>query len=328
MAALETIQRQALWESILGTETEFKDPRFETDPVTLTVIIGENFQKAVAAVVLGRRNDADLYFKRLNLAIKSKIYNEESADYTDLIFWLLWAWILEEERDRPRLDSVMLAKHRQIVDDIRQQGNGEIAGWYQQIMKSLNIGMRSGLSPRHRGRIKDEKPYISFAIRLIEMARIWTWNEYFKDSSPLQGMLETAFLSIGQGNGLLVDRLGLKREDINFSRLVDLDLLRKAHPEKYPQYKEFIGWEQGRLKFFYNHCRILSAVARIIEEPSGMPAVKEADEALEEMFAEVRSSEGLDIIEQIQWARIGGTFALSEYSKKPLNVVRHYLGGV
>ncbi len=323
--------RLELWRKIADKHLEYKDPRFEEDPLILTMMAGENFQKAVAFIILGDYARGFKYLSRCRTVLMSKIYNPESADYMDLFFWQLWGWISEEEKDLPNPDNLIISKHRQVVEMLEHRGTGEMARWYEPLTEQLKIKMRNPLTPRHRNPGRDEKPYMDFAFLMLDLARQWTWYDPM-DPEPLQSLLEAAFLSMGQGNLLLVDRLGMKRQDINFSRLVDLELLKKAHPDKFPLYREFIRWEQGRLNFFYYQCRVLTSVAEIAREPGNISHARDCDEALEAMFADARKPQGeafesFDLLCQVQMARIGSVFALLEHSKKPLNVLGHYLGG-
>lgn len=328
---MDNVNNLQTWQAMADKKLEYVDPRFEQDQVKLTMILAEHFRTAVANVVLGNYRDAKQQLSRVRLALKSKIHNEYFADYSDQVFWLLWSWISEDDVDRPRIDNVLAAKHRQILSEMEINGNMEIAEWYREIVEMLDLPKSMKISlPMFQK--EPEKAYVGFAYRTLDLARLWTWKEDLEDFDKINRLVEVAFLSMGKGNELKVKRLGINRQDAAYSRLGDLNLLKKAHPDKFQVFKEFKEWEQGRLHFFYAQCRALSAIASFVKDPS-RENFNEADEAVREMFEEARKPSKMDfadfnLLEQIQWARIGAAYALKEHSKKPLNVIRRYLGGV
>jgi hypothetical protein len=324
--------RMKIWESMASANVEFLDPRFEMDAVSLTVIAAENFQKAVALLVLNRIEEARTYLSKTLLAVKCKLNNLTFADYPDLLYWQLVSWLTEDNRDRPDAGELMEAKHHQIIYEVEEERAKNAYTWYQKAAALMHYSWAPKTSPRQVSSPND-KFYDRLASRFLELARMLLWRDDPRsESSIIKALHGVSEESMYCAQNALAKKLGISDPELRQIQLTDLDTLRELSKEKFPVFMEMKNWEEKRMNFFHLQWDFISALAGFLWTP-GKGELGRADLALEKMFQEERNLQhqafsGLDLLDQIQWAWVGGKYILESHSKKPVNVIRYYLAGV
>jgi hypothetical protein len=326
---MNTCNRREFWESLAGRGAGLEDPRFVIEPGDLDRILLQSLQSGVALGILGRVRESMTCLDRCKTALKSKVRNQAGGEFGDLLFYLLLSWIREDDRDSPGVEGVLAACHRQILAGLRQGDAGELFHWYQEVVDLLRFQKDRKAAPGGKGQEGDGTEYFLFARAMLDIARLLLWKKDPHCGANVLRLIETAFQAVGEGNRVLVERAGIRRKEINYARLGSLGFLGRPARETRKGTGESIRWDDGQLHFFHAQCRVLAAFAHMIELPV-TGNIKDAGEAVESLFADARDPkrepfEGLGFPEQLQWAYLGGAYTLQEHSKKPINVIRHYL---
>lgn len=334
---MRLLERIELWKSIIFRKQAkkdprfIKDPRFETDPLELTAMTAEAFQMAIAYIMIRDAHKARSFLFKSYTAVFSKIAGVKNPDYIDINYLLLESWLSEEKDHKPSLSQVRLALHRLISSEIISFCPDEVAEAYR--VAELLMGFPSFKHDKKKRKIKTAEPefYTRLCKRMLEMARLWLWDDPGENPGAVRKLVELALFIIKKAEACEMQHYKICEIDLKYIQDGDMDLLRKTNPAKYKTFRIFEDWRNTKKHFIYLQAEAIYALLNMAYADTPESYV-ELERLIEEMFALTRSFrgvlfKGLDFFEQVQWAYLGGRYVLSKGSRKPFSLLRHYLLG-